>query len=93
MEQHLSFFHPEYAHPGKLMGRPLPRQVFNLLYVTPLEEKKAGVPPHPMFTLIVEKENHHGEPEASTGQKRKGTGSKVLPAAGGSFSGAKCSCV
>ncbi|KAI6003280.1 hypothetical protein F5J12DRAFT_700378, partial [Pisolithus orientalis] len=44
MQQHLNFFHPKYTHPGKVMGHPLPHQVFNLLYVMPIEEKKAGVP-------------------------------------------------
>ncbi|KAF9232942.1 hypothetical protein BU15DRAFT_28835, partial [Melanogaster broomeanus] len=44
MEAHLNETHPEYAHPGKQKGLALPRSVYEAMVLTPLEEKKAGVP-------------------------------------------------
>ncbi|KAI5994112.1 hypothetical protein F5J12DRAFT_726460, partial [Pisolithus orientalis] len=88
MEQHLGFFHPEYAHPGKVMGHHLPHHVFDILYIMPAKEKKAGVPARPAFTLIAEKENYR-DLAVSTGQKRKGNSTRAVAAGGSCLSRGK----
>lgn len=52
MEQHFNFAHPEYAHPGKLFGLPLPSSIIPSIIVGSREDAKFGVPPRPQFTLI-----------------------------------------
>ncbi|KIK90957.1 hypothetical protein PAXRUDRAFT_799662, partial [Paxillus rubicundulus Ve08.2h10] len=52
MEQHLNFHHPEYTHPGKLIGVPLPSSTAATVFLTPLEKVRLGVPVHPKFMLI-----------------------------------------
>lgn len=68
MEQHLNFVHSNYAHPGKLLGDLLPSHMLYPVILTPLEEKKLGVPVRPAFTLFVEKENDR---TGTAAQKRR----------------------
>jgi hypothetical protein len=53
--------HPEYAHPGKPHGLPLPTNMFDTMMLTPIEETRLGIPSQPPFLTIVtqnsEKEN------------------------------------
>ncbi|KAI6157457.1 hypothetical protein BKA82DRAFT_4346548 [Pisolithus tinctorius] len=56
MEAHLEYQHPEYSHPGKPHGLPLPHNVYDSMVLTPSEEKKAQVPLCPAFTNILEKD-------------------------------------
>ncbi|KAG2132413.1 hypothetical protein DEU56DRAFT_721254, partial [Suillus clintonianus] len=44
LEAHLTEEHPEYAHPGKPSGASLPHDMFECMLLTPLEEKRLGVP-------------------------------------------------
>ena len=71
MIQHLNFFHPEYSHPGKLLGLPLPTDVADAILLTPLEETKLGIPPCPEFT-------HVTTDNASGGEKRKRANGKTV---------------
>ena len=57
MEAHLADCHPEYAHPGKVDGLPLPEDVHEATALTALEESKFGLPTHAPFTKIQQKEN------------------------------------
>ena len=52
MEAHLTEHHPEYAHPGKADGLPLPQDVYDAVALTALEELKFGIPPRSPFTSI-----------------------------------------
>jgi hypothetical protein len=80
MEQHLNFHHPEYAHPGKEIGLPLPPNVSAAALVDAREEKALGVPGREKFEHIVDNETEG----ASGGEKRKS--SKEVCAASGSGS-------
>ena len=44
MELHLTLHHSEYAHPGKLLGLPLPYDVATAAYTNACEEEALGVP-------------------------------------------------
>jgi hypothetical protein len=44
MELHLTLHHSEYAHPGKLLGLPLPYDVAMAAYMDAHEEEVLGVP-------------------------------------------------
>ncbi|KIJ59297.1 hypothetical protein HYDPIDRAFT_170850 [Hydnomerulius pinastri MD-312] len=57
MEAHLNEKHPEYAHPGRPDGIPLPRDMYELIHLTELEQKKADAPPRAPFSNIQDKEN------------------------------------
>ncbi|KAG0694086.1 hypothetical protein DFH29DRAFT_790295, partial [Suillus ampliporus] len=43
LEAHIDLQHSEYAQPGRPIGLPLPRAMYDSLALTPAEEKKAGV--------------------------------------------------
>lgn len=79
MEAHLNEKHPEYAHPGKNDGLPLPRTVYEAMELTAAEEKKAGVPVRTVFTTILEKEN--AAPSNPRTQKRKANADRFVSAA------------
>lgn len=79
LEAHLTKEHPEYANPGKLEGVALPRVVFDSVVLTAAEEKRAGVPIRPAFTLVQEKENE--VPGHSRTQKRKADAQTFVSAA------------
>ncbi|KAF9228332.1 hypothetical protein BS17DRAFT_773513, partial [Gyrodon lividus] len=53
MKCHLNYQHSKYACPGKPNRIPLPCYVYDTIYLTSLEEKKAGMPICPPFTRIV----------------------------------------
>ncbi|KAI6166959.1 hypothetical protein EDD17DRAFT_1893598 [Pisolithus thermaeus] len=55
MEQHLNFYHSEYAHPGKLSGLPLPGDAAAATLLDSCEEETFGVPVRPAFNNIAEK--------------------------------------
>ena len=57
MEAHLMDHHPEYAHPGKADGLPLPQDVYDTMALSNIEELKFSIPPHTPFMKIQEKEN------------------------------------
>lgn len=57
MEAHLTDRHPQYAHPGKADGLPLPEDVYEATAVTALEESKFSIPTRMAFTKIQQKEN------------------------------------
>ena len=78
MEQHLNFHHPEYAHPGKEIGLPLPPDVSAAALVDAREEKALGVPGRKKFEHIVDNETEG----ALGGEKRKS--SREVSAASGS---------
>ncbi|KAI6008633.1 hypothetical protein PISMIDRAFT_690710 [Pisolithus microcarpus 441] len=67
MEQHLNFYHSEYAHPGKDAGLPLPSDVATATLLDPREEEACGVPIRPAFNNIVEKSTD----AMSTREKRR----------------------
>ncbi|KAG2091941.1 hypothetical protein BD769DRAFT_1679203 [Suillus cothurnatus] len=78
-EAHLNLEHPEYAHPGKLIGLPLPGSIFQSFALTAAKEKKAGVPVRPVFTLLQkEKEN---TPVPAHSKKRKANAQAFVSAA------------
>ncbi|KAF9238041.1 hypothetical protein BU15DRAFT_62692 [Melanogaster broomeanus] len=79
MEAHLNETHPEYAHPGKQNGLALPRSVYEAMVLTPLEEKKAGVPVRGSFTHIQDKEND--PPTNARVQKRRADAEKFVSVA------------
>ncbi|KAI6102264.1 hypothetical protein F5141DRAFT_1135727 [Pisolithus sp. B1] len=55
MEQHLNFYHSEYAHPRKLSGLPLPGDATAATLLDSHEEETFGVPVHPAFNNIAKK--------------------------------------
>ncbi|KAF8434060.1 hypothetical protein L210DRAFT_3649249 [Boletus edulis BED1] len=72
MEQHLTLSHPEYAHPGKFLGLPLPLHMIGSVVLTIQEEKKFGVPAHPERPPAHKKhESTHPLASTSSGQKRQ----------------------
>jgi len=77
MEQHLNLSHPEYAHPGKLLGLPLPSHMIRTVALTALEEKKSGVPaclsPETPSSSHIQAnhESMHLPASTSSGQKRR----------------------
>jgi hypothetical protein len=72
MEQHLNLSHPEYAHPGKLLGLPLPSHMIRTVVLTVLEEKKLGVPARPKIPSdIANHESTHSPAPTSSAQKRR----------------------
>ncbi|KAG2131071.1 hypothetical protein DEU56DRAFT_740233 [Suillus clintonianus] len=82
LEAHIDLQHSEYAQPGRPIGLPLPRAVYDSLALTPAEEKKAGVASRPVFEFIQGKENIPG-PDGSSAvtQKRKANAQKFSSAA------------
>lgn len=76
MEQHLNFYHSEYAHPGKVSGLPLPREVATATLLDPREEEKFGVPQRPAFTNIIEKDTEG----TSAGEKRRSANANAFAA-------------
>ncbi|KAG1772901.1 hypothetical protein EV702DRAFT_1201378 [Suillus placidus] len=62
MIDHLNETHPQYAHPKKTHGHPLPPDILNSFTLTSLEQRKAGIPE--VFWLVPlfdgDKENHAG---------------------------------
>ncbi|KAI6156769.1 hypothetical protein BKA82DRAFT_148417 [Pisolithus tinctorius] len=85
MEQHLNFYHLEYAHPGKFSGLPLLCEVAAATLLDSCEEEKLSVPQRPAFTNIVEK-NTEG---MSTGEKHGSANANSFAAGAG---GGKCTC-
>jgi hypothetical protein len=83
MEAHLNYQHPEYSHPGKNSGEPLPHSIFNIIHITEREEKWAGVPVHTLFTNIQE-ENTEKENVGTSArtQKQKNDADAFAMAAG-----------
>ncbi|KAF8121563.1 hypothetical protein EV363DRAFT_1363441 [Boletus edulis] len=72
MEQHLTLSHPEYAHPGKFLGLPLPLHMIGSVVLTIQEEKKFGVPACPERPPAHKKhESTHPLASTSSGQKRQ----------------------
>ena len=69
MEQHLNFHHPEYVHPGKRLGAPLPSAAAATIVLTQLEEARLGVPVRPVFMLIAQSESESKTP--STKEKHR----------------------
>ncbi|KAG1763515.1 hypothetical protein EV702DRAFT_1220308 [Suillus placidus] len=62
MIDHLNETHPQYAHPKKTHGHPLPPDILNSFTLTSLEQREAGIPE--VFWLVPlfdsDKENHAG---------------------------------
>ena len=81
MEQHFSLAHPEYAHPGKLSGLPLPSNITPSIVVDPREEAKFGVPFRPQFTHI----QIVGEDEAAPTREKRRTANANDTAVGSSL--------
>ncbi|KIJ08502.1 hypothetical protein PAXINDRAFT_18375 [Paxillus involutus ATCC 200175] len=79
MEQHLNFHHPEYAHPGKLIGVPLPSSATAAVLLTSLKEARLGVPVRPEFTLIAKPTNQTAS--ESAGEKRRSANVATFTAA------------
>ena len=72
MEQHLDLSHPEYAHPGKFLGLPLPLHMIRTVGLTMLEEKKFGVPARAeMPSRTANHKSTHLPAPTSSGQKRR----------------------
>lgn len=74
MEQHLNITHPEYMHPGKLLGLPLPTEMVRIVTITIQEEKKLGVPVRPNHSNPSNPSNHgsaHPPATTSSGKKRQ----------------------
>ena len=77
MEQHLNTHHPEYAHPGKLIGVALPSSAAAAMLLTPLKEERFGVSIRPEFTLIALATNK----TASAGDKRRSANAALFATA------------
>ncbi|KAG9309781.1 hypothetical protein JVU11DRAFT_10155 [Chiua virens] len=76
MEEHLSLSHPEYAHPGKIYGLPLPLHMIDTVVITVQEEKKFSVPARsnpdkPSSTHTANHQSTHPPAPTSSGQKRQ----------------------
>ncbi|KIK94966.1 hypothetical protein PAXRUDRAFT_141750 [Paxillus rubicundulus Ve08.2h10] len=86
IEAHIDSHHPEYAHPGKPVGLPLPYNVYLSLEISELEERRFGVQHRPPFTLIAPGTafNENNPPAAAQlrGQKRATHFSKAVHSAG-----------
>ncbi|KIK97682.1 hypothetical protein PAXRUDRAFT_824682 [Paxillus rubicundulus Ve08.2h10] len=85
MEAHIDPRHPEYAHPGKPVGLPLPYNIYLSLEISELEERRSGVQHRPPFTLIAPdtiNENNLPTAAQSRGQKRAVHLSKAVHSAG-----------
>ena len=61
MIQHLEEVHPQYAHPEKLIGHPLPAQILTSFTLTALEQEDANIPTSQWLMPLFEgeKENVH----------------------------------
>ncbi|KIK74377.1 hypothetical protein PAXRUDRAFT_19941 [Paxillus rubicundulus Ve08.2h10] len=82
MEQHFNFAHPEYPHPGKLHGLPLPSNIIPSIIVDSREEAKFSVPFCPQFTHI-QIVGEHDEAEPAH-KKRRTTNANGITQAGSS---------
>ena len=72
MKQHLNITHPEYAHPGKLLGLPLPTEMVHVVIITIQEEKKLGVPVRASHNGPSNASNHGStHPPATTSSRKK----------------------
>ncbi|KAF8835724.1 hypothetical protein BDN67DRAFT_1015279 [Paxillus ammoniavirescens] len=83
MEQHFNFTHPEYAHPGKLLGLPLPSNIIPSIVVDSREEAKFGVPLRPQFTHI-QIFGEHDEAEPAHEKRRTTNANGIATQAGSS---------
>ncbi|KIJ17295.1 hypothetical protein PAXINDRAFT_10141 [Paxillus involutus ATCC 200175] len=57
LKAHLDDRHSEYAHPGKPQGLPLPHEMYDIIFLTELEQEKVNIPLQPLFHNVQEKEN------------------------------------
>ena len=72
MKQHLNITHPEYAHPGKLLGLPLPTEMAHIVIITIQEEKKLGIPVCASHNGPSNASNHRStHPPATTSSRKK----------------------
>ncbi|KAG1796728.1 uncharacterized protein HD556DRAFT_1441420 [Suillus plorans] len=79
MIQHLEEVHPQYAHPEKLIGHPLPAQILTSFTLTALEQEDANIPMAQWLMPLFEGEKENVQ-VGSSSRKRKTNNAGVVNA-------------